>query len=82
MTTATMVLDRTIPLPASDEMYAPLTEALANIGLRIEGVRGRTLVIRVNNRASLPKTSFRTALRAALDSVPGFWDRFESASYN
>jgi hypothetical protein len=82
MTTATMVLDRTTPLQVSDEMRVALTAALANIGLHAVGMRGRTLVIRVQNRAALPQTSFRAALREALDAVPGFWDTFESASFN
>lgn len=82
MTTATMILDRTIPLEPGDKMGASLAEHLGEIGLIAIGVRGNVLVIRVQDQAKLPDGSFREALRSALNEVPGFWERFDSASFN
>ena len=82
MTTATMVLDPVRPLQIDENMKEKLARELAAIGLVATGMRGNALVIRVHDRSALPQGSFRQALRQALDSVPEFWDLFESATFN
>jgi len=80
--TAMMVLDRIAPLEIDEEMKNALAKELGRIGLAAIGVRGSTLVIRVQDRSALPEGSFREPLRVALDAVPGFWEEFDSASFN